>query len=377
MTLPILATVLLFHAAAAATSNCPPRPLAVPLQAIPPALTEAVSAWVSGLESATGLLAPSVQYHMQVGNTTLASNAHGLANVSPAVPANTSTLYRIASVTKVLTSILLFQLAASGLVRVDDPVRVIAPEYSVFDPWEGTNGSTATLRHLASHMAGLGRDTPPFNSTAEALAGIAASDGMTAAAGRTPRYSNPGHALLGHLLAERVLGMPYGSALQQRIISPLALSGMGINYSAPGVAGLLATGYDSPFLPPLPFDPVGYDGPAGGVYSTAADFSAVLQAVAAAAAGEATPLGIPPATARELLRPLWISDDGTFQQGTPWEMLETPAPFTFLVRGKDGGLPGFTTYAAVVPELRLSAVSVVTAGGALVPAYTSFASAPR
>lgn len=81
------------------------------------------------------------------------------------------------------------------------PVQTsIAPEYFVYDPWEGTNGSTATLRHLASHMAGLGRDTPPFNTTAEALAGIASTDGMAAPAGARPQYSNPGHALLGHLL---------------------------------------------------------------------------------------------------------------------------------------------------------------------------------
>lgn len=104
----------------ARAQNCPPRPLPVPLDTIPAPLKLAVDEWVSGLVAATGLLAPSVQYHLQIGNVTLASGAHGLANVDPAVAANATTLYRIASVTKILTSILLFQLSASGLVRVDD-----------------------------------------------------------------------------------------------------------------------------------------------------------------------------------------------------------------------------------------------------------------
>lgn len=119
--------------------------------------------------------------------------------------------------------------------------------------------------------------------------------------------------------AERVLKTDYWAAIDARVVRPLGLQSTGLNYSAPGVQGRLAPGYDAALLPPLPFGPLGYDGPAGGAYSTAADLNTILQAIAGAAAGEVTPLGLPPATARDFLKPMWISDDATFQQGTPWE----------------------------------------------------------
>jgi CubicO group peptidase (beta-lactamase class C family) len=81
--------------------------------------------------------------------------------VDPPVPATPDTLYRLASVTKAFTAVLLHRLAAQGVVGLDDTLVAHWPGFTMYDPWEGTNGTTITLRHLASHMAGFGRVTPP------------------------------------------------------------------------------------------------------------------------------------------------------------------------------------------------------------------------
>ncbi len=305
---------------------------------------------------------PSVQYHAAYrgAETPLVSGACGLAVRDPPRNATAQTLYRLASVSKVFVSLLLAQLSANSSVIMDAPFTRVVPEFAVLDPWEGSNGSSITPRHLASHMAGLGRDAPAgLTSLGDALSALAQpAGGMTAPAGAAPHYSNIGFDILGYALAERVLREDYAAAVTARVISPLALADTGFNYSA-DVLSRLATGYTADNLLPLAFQPPGFEVPAGGAYSTARDITFLLDAIAAAAGGNvgaSASLGLPPASARDFLRPLWVSDDGSFLQGAPWEMVQLPVNGTagMLVRGKDGGIAGFTSYVGILPELRLS-----------------------
>jgi hypothetical protein len=72
------------------------------------------------------------------------------------------------------------------------------------------------------------------------------------------------------------------------------------------------------------------------MFSNARNLSAVLQALGDAFAGEvplsSPSLGLAPATARDLLRPLWVAADASILQGCPWEMFRTADGY--LVRGK-------------------------------------------
>ena len=108
--------------AASPTTSCPGRPVPVPLTALPAILIDAATAWADSLcasLAATGV--PSVQYHAAYrgAETPLASGACGLASRSPSVNATRSTLYRIASVSKLFPSLLLAQLADEGVVSAD------------------------------------------------------------------------------------------------------------------------------------------------------------------------------------------------------------------------------------------------------------------
>ena len=345
---------------ATAFAQCPLRPAPVPFATLPSSILAAAELWGASLCAASRSFSPltSVQFHARYFGETLISGACGQSSSS--LNATSSTLYRIASVSKIFPSLLLAQLAAQQKVHQDATISQTVPDFIVHDPWENSNGSSITWRHLASHMAGLGRTTPAWlNNTEQALAALAGPSGaLSQPAGLTPQYSNIGFSLLGHLLAERVLQQPYAQVAFQRIFSPLNVTaGTGLDYTS-AVLQRLATGFQGGLLP-LPFQPPGFMEPEGGVYSTASNLTFILDQLAAATLGDRAAtfaIGLQSAAqARDFVKPLFVSADGSFQQGTPWEMYQLPSSaFSYTVRGKDGGLPGFTSYAGFVPDLRLS-----------------------
>jgi len=120
-----------------------------------------------------------------------------LTYAGDSAPATSTTIYDLASLTKVLcTATIAGTLVERGLVGLDDPVR----KWS--SGWAGMDRSAVTLRHLLLHAAGL----PAHRRYFEALHGSAAFE---AAIGREPLeyapgtrsvYSDPGFILLGCIL---------------------------------------------------------------------------------------------------------------------------------------------------------------------------------
>src|SRR4051812_39899141 len=90
--------------------------------------------------------------------------AFGPKAVGKPDPVTVDTLYRIASMTKMVTTVALLQLVERGKVNLDDPVSKHRPEFAdlkVLDGWNGDEPvlrepkSQATVRQLASHTSGL------------------------------------------------------------------------------------------------------------------------------------------------------------------------------------------------------------------------------
>lgn len=177
--------------------------------------------------------------------------------------------------------------------------------------------------------------------------------------GTTAQYSNAAFTLLGQTLAEIVLGLPFDDALESMITDPLNITtGTGVDYT-PAVLERLASSYLDHGNVKAEFADIGFDNPSGGLYSTASNTTLMLQAMGALYAGDSTSdsaaaLGLSPSVVRDFLKPTWIANDASFQQGTPFEMFLSE--YDFLVRGKDGVIDGFNSYVGLVPELRLSVV---------------------
>src|SRR5262249_4457438 len=97
----------------------------------------------------------------------LYQGAFGVADVSDARPLRLDSLFRIASMTKAITSSAAMQLVEQGRFALEDPVEKYLPEFaklSVFESFDSATGAyrlrpatkAVTVRHLLTHTSGLG-----------------------------------------------------------------------------------------------------------------------------------------------------------------------------------------------------------------------------
>ena len=167
--------------------------------------------------------APGVQVMAQYKDQTVLEHTAGSANVSSGLPVDPDTLFRIGSVSKLFPTILALQAAASGKIHLDDPLEAVAPDFIMYNPW---GPSKVTWRLIMQQRSGLPRECPGGNTTASVLKNLEMY-ALTYPPGEAPSYSNLGFALMGHLLAERVLGLDFPAAVDKFIISPLGLNNTG------------------------------------------------------------------------------------------------------------------------------------------------------
>jgi CubicO group peptidase (beta-lactamase class C family) len=173
--------------------------------------------------------APGVAVLVMENGTITFAHGFGLKNPDAPDKVDAGTLFRIGSVTKMLTTTALLELVASGQVGLADPVTRAIPGFKVAAP-AGAE-STITVRHLLTHSSGLADYLGDLNTTdqSDALLG-SYTTGMfstieyeMAPAGRMWNYSNPNFILAG-LTLENVGGAPYRTAMHDRVFAPLAMN---------------------------------------------------------------------------------------------------------------------------------------------------------
>src|SRR4051812_31883191 len=102
----------------------------------------------------------------------LYQGAFGVADVATGRPLTADALFRIASMTKAITSVALMQLVEQGRLGLDDPAEKYLPELvglKVFESFDAATGAyklrpasrPATVRHFLTHTSGLAY---PFTS---------------------------------------------------------------------------------------------------------------------------------------------------------------------------------------------------------------------
>ncbi|MBW8702195.1 D-alanyl-D-alanine carboxypeptidase [Streptomyces sp. MBT84] len=105
--------------------------------------------------------------------------------------------YRIGSITKTFTAVLVMRLRDEGLLDLGDPLEKHLP---------GTVAGEVTIAELLSHTSGLAAESPaPWwertpGSLRPELADVLGEQPFLHAAGRRFHYSNPGYTLLGALV---------------------------------------------------------------------------------------------------------------------------------------------------------------------------------
>lgn len=175
-------------------------------------------------------------------------NTVGRRDIAGGKPMERDTLFRIASMTKPVTSVAALMLMEEGKLRLEDPITRWLPEFSdmavlkdATGPVEDTSPAPRdiTVEDLFTHRSGLAyafTSQGPIAHAHEARLGPPLGTPLTpdqwmAALGSLPLSYAPGerfhysHAteVLGFLVA-RIEGKPLGEVLQQRIFGPLGMT---------------------------------------------------------------------------------------------------------------------------------------------------------
>ncbi|KRA23434.1 hypothetical protein ASD65_02640 [Microbacterium sp. Root61] len=200
----------------------------------------------------------------------------GVINARTGVPVQEDTLFQIGSITKVWTSTIAMQLAAEGLLDIDQPIVEIDPSLAV----GGAPGAAITMRHLLSHTSGLEcdllLDTGRGDDVLERYVEQVRDEPLMHEPGELWSYCNTGFIIAGRAL-ELVSGKTWDQLVQERIISPLGLERSGtlpeqalLHSAAVGHVHALGEPYrpaDAWFFPRAV-------GPAGSVFTSVRDLAA-------------------------------------------------------------------------------------------------------
>jgi len=166
---------------------------------------------------------PSAVVGVMHNGTVLLHKAYGRLRYEASAPrADTTTLYDLASLTKVLcTTTCLMRLVGEQRVNLDTPVSRYIPEFAV------RGKSTITVRHLLLHNSGLVpfRPVPPQMNTSDEFLTFVLTDTVKARPGDTTIYSDLGFITLGELV-RRVTGKRLDAYFAETFAIPMGLSAL-------------------------------------------------------------------------------------------------------------------------------------------------------
>jgi CubicO group peptidase (beta-lactamase class C family) len=156
------------------------------------------------------------------------------------IPTREDTIFDLASVSKLFTTIAVLQQVEAGRIDLDAPVARYVPEFAA-------NGKDAvTVRHLLTHTAGLPAFLPLWSTYPTPEQRLAAALATPFAAGAAPGnqyvYSDLGLIALG-MLVERAAGDPLDEVVRTRITSPLSMVDTGFNPAPDRRRRIAATEY--------------------------------------------------------------------------------------------------------------------------------------
>lgn len=256
-------------------------------------------------------------------NSVVYTGAFGRRDARTGAPMRTDTIFRIASMTKLVTAISLLRLVERGLVSLETPVGDVLPAFDELQVLDGFDGdaprlrrpaSRATILQLLTHTSGLAYDI--WNADLVrfyAATGMARVQTGLRASFATPLVADPGARFSygtsmdwAGLVVEALSGRPLEACWQQELFGPLGMADTVVRLdpdrrarTAPVHVRAAGGGWE-PTAIDFVQQPEFY---AGGhcLYSTASDFLLLQQATLRGGATAAGPI-LAPATVAAMLR---------------------------------------------------------------------------
>jgi CubicO group peptidase (beta-lactamase class C family) len=238
---------------------------------------------------------------------------------------HTDVQYRLGSISKTVTAVVVMRLRDEGLLHLDDPLDRHLP---------GTPVGDRTVGQLLSHLAGASAESPggwwertPGGSLADLGLG---RDDVVLGAARRFHYSNLGFGLLGELVAT-LRGTSWEDAVTAEVLAPLGMTRTSPRPVRPAAEGHAVHPWADVVLPE-PEHHAGVMAAAGQLWATLADlarFGAFL-----------------------------LGDTGDVLHPATLEEMTVPA-------GVDSSAPGWSAYGLGVQVLRVDGRTLVGHGGSM------------
>jgi CubicO group peptidase (beta-lactamase class C family) len=207
-------------------------------------------------------------------NRIIFKKGFGLANRDWNIPNTPDVKFRLGSITKQFTSMLVMQQVAKGSIKLDGHLSDYLPYY------RQDTGSKITISQLLAHSSGIPSytDDPKFFSdvsrnyyAVEEFVKKFCSGDLQFEPGTKFRYDNSGYFILGAIL-EHVTGKTYEALLREDIFVPVAMKDSGYDHYA-DLLSKRAAGYqqDLGAVVNAPYLDMSIPYAAGSLYSTVED----------------------------------------------------------------------------------------------------------
>jgi CubicO group peptidase (beta-lactamase class C family) len=284
----------------------------------------------------------------------LLAKGYGYANIEWQIPNTPQTKFRIGSITKQFTSMLIMQLRERGQLTLEDSVcAYVAP---CPEAWRPVN-----IHHLLTHTSGIPTYTgqPAWREkmmvplTTDQVMGFVRDLPLQWVPGEKYEYNNSGYFLLG-MVVEKAAGKKYEDALGDMILTPLGLKDTGYDWSRT-ILSKRASGYSGRGAALANAAPLDMQQPyaAGALYSTVEDLLKWDQALYTTT--------LLPEAAKTVM---WTPFKNNYAYG--WGV---PEPAAHLYGGHrrmahTGGINGFSSVIIRLPEPRMTFIVLSNNEGA-------------
>ena len=172
------------------------------------------------------------------GDRVLLEKAWGMASYELAVPNTPATRFRIASITKRFTRIVLAKLAEEKKLSLSDPLSSYAPSFPKAD--------RITLDQLVNHRSGIRdpeklRRVIPASYSPREVVELLAQEPLGSEPGAVYSYTTANYAVLAFVI-EKATGRTFAEVVKQYVYDPAGMKDSGDIVTAAVVPGL-ASGY--------------------------------------------------------------------------------------------------------------------------------------
>jgi CubicO group peptidase (beta-lactamase class C family) len=303
------------------------------------------------------------------------AKGYGVRRMGQPPPVDARTRFGIASNTKLFTATALALLVEEGKVEWDKPVIAYLPAFAMSDPYVTRE---LTVRDLLVHRSGLGLGAgdllwwPPSTYNRKEIARRIRYIPLARSFRSAYAYDNVLYLVAGELI-EAVSGLSWEEFVRTRILRKVGMMDSDVRHGGAKEAGNIAGTHAEVNDTVLPVDPFASDNtnPAGGIMAGAADMAKwlVVQLDSGRTADGSRLFSA--ASAKQLWREVTPTPIGDVPGGVSElaHLRPTMAGYALglgvrdyrghILRQHTGGLPGFLSKVAMIPDLRLG-VAVLT-----------------